>query len=64
MTEEEYINRLVMDSRSGQKCQIVNFNINYIDDRLAKCFTKIISRMLFRKASEISPRGSKAFPRI
>ena len=61
MTEEEYINRLVMDSRSGQKCQIVNFNINYIDDRLAKCFTKIISRMLFRKASEISPRGSKAF---
>lgn len=61
MTEEEYINRLVMDSRSGQKCQIINFNINYIDDRLAKCFTKIISRMLFRKASTISPRGSKAF---
>ncbi len=61
MTQEEYINQLVTNPKTGGKCQIVNFNINYIDDRLAKCFTKIISRMLFRKASSITPRGSKAF---
>ncbi len=61
MTQEEYINQLVTNPKTGGKCQIVNFNINYIDDRLAKCFTKIISRMLFKKASTINPRGSKAF---
>ena len=61
VTEEQYINSLMINPNTGNKCQVVNFNINYVDDRIAKCFTKILSRMLFRKASTISPRGSKAF---
>ncbi len=61
VTRDEYIEQLLTDRSTGNKCQIVNFNINYVDDRLAKVFTKIISRMLFLKTSTLRPRGSRAF---
>lgn len=56
---DEYINRLM--TINNQRAQIINFNINYVDDRVAKVITKIISRMLFIKASETKPRGSHAY---
>lgn len=52
-----FIRELIHDS-GGQKCQIVNFNISYIDDRLAKVMTKIISRLLFKQAIANPNRGS------
>lgn len=61
VTREQYIETLLFDYKTRKKAQIVNFNINYIDDRLAKVITKIISRMLFLRASEIKPRGSVAY---
>jgi len=61
VTRDQYIDSLLFDERTGRRIQIVNFNINYIDDRLAKVMTKIISRMLFLKASVTKPRGSRAF---
>lgn len=60
VNRKQYIDEL-LTSPTGAKCQIVNFNINYVDDRVAKVITKILSRMLFLRASEISPRGSAAF---
>ena len=57
---KQYIDDL-LTAPNGTKCQIVNFNINYVDDRIAKVITKILSRMLFLRASEITPRGSSAF---
>ena len=60
-TKEQFVNDLVIDKMTGGKCQIVNFNINYIDDRLAKVITKIISKMLFSLASVSNSRGSTAF---
>ena len=62
-----YINRidflrdLITDKSTGRKAQIVNFNINYVDDRLAKVITKIISRILFNIAAENLNRGSVPF---
>ena len=56
---DEYIRRLI--SFNNGKAQIINFNINYVDDRIAKVITKILSRMLFIKASENKPRGSQAY---
>ena len=41
-----YINELIT-APNGKKAQIINFNINYVDDRLAKNITKIYSKMLF-----------------
>ncbi len=59
VTRDEYINRLIATNTG--KAQIINFNINYVDDRVAKVMTKILSRMLFIKASETKPRGSHAY---
>ena len=61
ITRDDYIESLLTDTVSGGRVQIVNFNINYVDDRIAKVITKIISRMLFLKSSTIKPRGSRAF---
>lgn len=61
VTRDQYIDSLLWDSSRNAPVQIVNFNINYIDDRLAKVITKILSRMLFLKLSTTKPRGSKAY---
>jgi len=61
VTKQQYIQELVTSKLTGGKCQIVNFNINYVDDRLAKVITKIVSKMLFSVASVTTPRGSNAY---
>ncbi len=61
ITKDQYIESLIMDPTTNSRAQIINFNINYIDDRLAKVITKILSRMLFLKASVTKPRGCMAY---
>lgn len=61
VTRDQFVDSLLWDSKTNTRAQIVNFNINYIDDRLAKVITKILSRMLFLKASTTKPRGSLAY---
>ena len=61
VTKEQYVESLIMDKNTGKKAQIINFNINYVDDRIAKVMTKILSRMLFLKAANTMPRGSRAY---
>ena len=56
-----YIRKLLEDSLTKQKCQIVNFNISYVDDRLAKAITKIISKMIFDFATNNDDRGGIPF---
>jgi len=60
INRDEFIRRLIT-TENNSKAQIINFNINYVDDRIAKVITKILSRMLFMKASETKPRGSHAY---
>ncbi|MBR3209958.1 MAG: ATP-binding protein [Bacilli bacterium] len=55
-----FIKGLLMAS-SGRKAQIINFNINYVDDRFAKIITKIYSRLLFDYAKNLDKRGSLPF---
>ena len=61
ITKDQYIQLLTTDKMSGKKAQIINFNISYVDDRIAKAITKIISRMLFVKAVNNPNRGSEAY---
>ena len=61
VTRDQYIDSLLWDKSTNSRAQIINFNINYIDDRIAKVITKILSRMLFNKQSVLKPRGSEAF---
>lgn len=60
ITNENYI-RMLLTANNGQKAQIINFNINYIDDRLAKNITKIFSRMLFDYSKNMDHRASMPF---
>ena len=61
ISKDEWIESLLWNPNTSTRAQIVNFCINYVDDRMAKVITKIISRMLFQKASVTKPRGSRAF---
>ncbi len=51
----------LLTTYEGKKAQIVNFNINYVDDRLAKTITKIISKILFDYAATTKERGKIPF---
>ena len=55
-----YIKQL-LTAPNGKKAQIINFNINYIDDRLAKTITKIYSKLLFDYAKGVDKRASLPF---
>ncbi len=60
VTVEGYIKDLLMTS-NGRKAQIINFNINYVDDRFAKNLVKIYSKLLFDYVAKLKDRGSIAF---
>ena len=57
---DSYIKQL-LTAPTGGKAQIINFNINYIDDRLAKNITKIYSKLLFDYAKNMKNRASLPF---
>lgn len=60
INREDYIRKLITSS-DGKKCQIVNFNINYVDDRMGKALTKILSKMLFDFSIEQEDRAKIPF---
>ncbi len=60
ITKNDYVKTLTY-TREGRKAQIVNFNINYIDDRFAKVLVKIMSKMLFEYAALLDERASNPF---
>lgn len=43
---------------NGARAQIININISYLDDRLAKTICKIYSKLLFDFTSKLQQRGS------
>ena len=57
ITPEEFINSLLINDNGG-KVQIVNFVLEEVDDRFAKSLVKVLSRILFKYAKKLEPRGS------
>lgn len=60
VNREGYIN-LLLTCNNGRKAQIVNFNINYVDDRFAKKLIKIYSKLLFDYIVSLNQRASMPF---
>lgn len=60
VNREGYIN-LLLTCSNGRKAQIVNFNINYVDDRFAKNLVKIYSKLLFDYIVSLNQRASMPF---
>jgi len=48
----------ILTTEEGAKAQLINFNINYVDDRFAKTLTKIYSRIFFEYAKSLKRRAS------
>ncbi len=48
----------ILTIESGRKAQIINFNINYVDDRFAKTLTKIYSKIFFEYTKNLRKRAS------
>lgn len=60
LNKNDYI-KLLLTNKNGGKCQIINFNINYIDDRFAKVIVKIYSKLLFDYIVKLPKRASMPF---
>lgn len=60
ISKDQYIKDL-LSAPHDRKAQIINFNINYVDDRFAKTLTKIYSKMLFTYSKELKERASIPF---
>ena len=60
VTLNGYISDL-LTTFDGKKAQLIDFNINYVDDRLAKVMTKIISKILFDFSANNENRGKFPF---
>lgn len=60
ISREQYI-RSLLTSYDGRKAQIINFNINYVDDRFAKVLTKVYSKLLFEYAKDMEKRATLPF---
>ena len=57
--KESFIASLII--KNAHKSQLINFNINYVDDRFAKTIVKILSKMLFDVSKTLKPRASIPF---
>lgn len=60
---DRYIDKMnfiksLITAPNGARAQIVNINISYLDDRLAKTICKIYSKLLFDFTSKLDARGS------
>ena len=56
VNQENFIKRLIINN--GERSQLINININYVDDRFAKVITKILAKMLFNYCKELEDRAS------
>ena len=61
MERDEYIKLLLTDETGTDKCQLVNFNINYVTDQMAKAMTKILSKMIYESSAESKDRAATAY---
>lgn len=57
ISKEQYVKSLIYN-KQGKKAQIINFNVNYIDDRFAKTIVKLLSKMLFEYNAMLEDRAS------
>lgn len=57
ISKNDFIKSLIT-TKEGEKRQIINFNISYVDDRFAKVIVKILSRQLFEYSLELDNRAS------
>lgn len=58
ISKSDYVENFFKTGPNGEPVQLVDVNLSYLDDRFAKCLTKIFSKLFFNYTTELEMRGS------
>lgn len=58
ISKSDYVENFFKTGPNGEPVQLVDINLSYLDDRFAKCLTKIFSKLFFNYTTELEMRGS------
>ena len=58
ISKPDYVNRFFATEDYNAKAQLVDVNLSFLNDRFAKCMTKIFSKLFFEYTTELESRGS------
>ena len=58
ITKEEYIKSFFSTTDGVEPVQLVDINLSFIDDKFAKCLTKIFSKLFFEYTANTATRGN------
>lgn len=58
ISKPEFVEKFFTIGDGGETAQLVDINLSFIEDRFAKCLTKIFSKLFFEYTTELDDRGS------
>lgn len=58
ISKPEFVEKFFTVGEGGETAQLVDINLSFIEDRFAKCLTKIFSKLFFEYTTELEDRGS------
>ena len=58
ISKADFIEQFFSTGPNGEPVQLVDVNLSYIDDKFAKCITKIFSKLFFDYTTGLEQRGS------
>lgn len=58
ISKSEFVENFFSIGEGGETAQLVDVNLSFIEDRFAKCLTKIFSKLFFEYTTELEDRGS------
>ena len=58
ISKAEFVENFFKTGPNGETVQLVDVNLSFLDDRFAKCITKIFSKLFFEYTTQLEKRGS------
>lgn len=58
ISKADFIDQFFSTGPNGDPVQLVDINLSFIDDKFAKCLTKIFSKLFFEFTTSLEARGS------
>lgn len=58
ISKADFIDQFFSTGPNGEPVQLVDINLSFIDDKFAKCLTKIFSKLFFEFTTSLESRGS------
>ena len=58
ISKADFVENFFKTGPNGETVQLVDVNLSFLDDRFAKCITKIFSKLFFEYTTQLEKRGS------